>query len=56
MANIICWMCKNNLSFLKYEGTKCLDDDGSKACYECLLEADAFDEEEDVDEFGQNIS
>jgi len=45
MASIICWICKDNLSFQEYEGTKLLDDDGSKPCFDCLLEAGAFDEE-----------
>lgn len=46
MANIICWICKDNLSFLQYGGEKLVDEDGSKPCFECLLEGGAFDEEE----------
>lgn len=47
MANIICWICNDNLSYQKYEGSKLLDEDGSKPCFECLLEADAFSEPEE---------
>ena len=46
MANIICWLCKNNLIFKDYDGTKLLDEDGSKPCFECLLESGELDEEE----------
>ena len=46
MANLICWICSNNLAYKKYEGTKLLDEDGNKPCYECLIEDDALNEEE----------
>ncbi len=49
MANIICWMCDNNVSYQKYKGLKYLDEDGNKPCFECLLEAGAFDDEENED-------
>jgi hypothetical protein len=39
MANIICWICRDNLSYGKYEETKLLDEDGSKPCLECIAEA-----------------
>jgi hypothetical protein len=46
MTNIICWICKNNLPYKEYDGDKLLDEDGSKACFDCLLEDGAFEEEE----------
>lgn len=49
MANLICWMCENNLSYQKYDGDKFLDEDGNKPCFECLLESGAFDEEEEAE-------
>ena len=47
MANIICWICDNNLALKVYEG-KLLDEDGNKPCFECVLEAG--DEEDGQDE------
>ena len=44
--NIICWICRDNLSFQKYDGTKLLDDDGSLPCLECIAEAEEEVEEE----------
>lgn len=38
-------MCDNNFPYYFYEGTEYLDDDGSKPCFDCLLESGAFDEE-----------
>lgn len=49
MRNKICWVCENNLSYNEYKGDKLIDDDGSKPCFECLLESGAFDEEEEED-------
>jgi len=46
VTNLICWICNDNLAYHKYEGTKFLDEEGNKPCFECLLEAGAFDEEE----------
>ena len=42
MANIICWICDSNFPYQKYEGSKHLDENGNKPCFECLLEAGAF--------------
>ena len=53
MANLICWICNDNLSYKEYNGTKYLDDNGNKPCFECLLEAGAF-EEESTDEDGDD--
>jgi hypothetical protein len=39
-------MCEINYSFALYDGAKYLDEDGTKPCFECLLESDAFDEVE----------
>lgn len=47
MANIICYICKDSLAYQDYEGLKLLDDNGDKPCFECLIEAGVFDEEED---------
>jgi hypothetical protein len=47
MANLICWICNDNLCFQDYKGTKYLNEDREKPCFECLLEAGAFDEEEE---------
>ena len=44
MKNIICYLCNDNLVYQEYEGTKLLDDNGDKPCFECLLEAGIFDE------------
>ena len=53
MSNAICHVCLVNLSYREYTGTKLLDTNGDKPCFECLLEAKAFDdEEEEADEFG----
>ena len=46
--NIICWICDGNLSYKEYEGTKLLDEEGNKPCFECVLEADDEKEIEDV--------
>ena len=46
MSNPICWICKDNLCYKQYTGTKHLDEDGSKPCFECLVEAGNFEEEE----------
>ena len=46
--NIICWICRDNLSFKEYEGKRLLDDDGSKPCLDCIAESEA---EEDDNEF-----
>ena len=46
MANLICWICKENRPCKEWEGKKYLDEDGNKPCLECLLEEGAFDEEE----------
>jgi hypothetical protein len=45
MANIICWICGNNLVYKQYSGTELLDDEGNKPCYECVLEAEIAEEE-----------
>ena len=50
MTNIICWICSNNLTYHDYEGTKLLDEDGSKPCFECLLESGELDEENEETE------
>ena len=42
----ICYLCDTNLPCQEYEGTKHLDEDGNKPCFECLLELGAFEEEE----------
>jgi len=53
MANIICYLCRDNLSFQKYDGKVLLSENGDKPCLECLLEAGAFDDvEENESEFG----
>lgn len=51
MANIICWICGSNLTCSVYDGTKLLDEYGSKPCLECWQEDDALEEEENDDEF-----
>lgn len=48
MANIICWICDNNLALKVYEG-KLLDEDGNRPCFECVLESG--DDEENEEEF-----
>lgn len=54
MANIICWICKDNLAHQKYDGSKLLDEDGSKPCFECLMED--FNESEDFIESDEEAS
>lgn len=49
MANFICWICNDNLSFKEYRGTKHLDNEGNKPCFDCLLEAGEFDEEKEAE-------
>ena len=49
MANIICWMCENGLSFKDYKDTEFLDENGNKPCFDCLTEAGAFDEQEEAE-------
>jgi hypothetical protein len=49
MSNPICYICQDNLIYREYKGTKFLDDDGSKPCFQCLVEAGAFDEEEQAE-------
>ena len=53
--NIICYLCDINLTYKDYSGTKMLDEDGNKPCFECLLESgvldDATEETEDDNEF-----
>lgn len=49
MANIICWICKDNLSYKEYNETKYLDEYGNKPCFECLIEAGAFEEETEAE-------
>lgn len=46
MANIICWICNDNLAYQKYDANKLLDDNGDKPCFECMMEDMAKDEEE----------
>ncbi len=51
MSNTICHVCEINLSYKEYKGTKLLGENGEKPCFECLLEANAFDDnEEESDE------
>lgn len=45
MSNAICYLCLVNLSYREYTGTKLLDTNGDKPCFDCLMEAGAFDEE-----------
>lgn len=47
MTNIICYICKDNLCFKSYEGSKLLDSDGNKPCFDCLMEAGVFDDNEE---------
>lgn len=47
MSDIICYICDNNFSYKLYEGTEHLDGDGNKPCFQCLLEAGYFDEEDE---------
>jgi hypothetical protein len=43
--NMICHICNDALAYFDYNGTQLLDEDGNKACFDCLLEAGAFDDE-----------
>lgn len=45
MANIICWICENNLIYREYQGNKLLDEDGNKPCLECFIEDGESEEE-----------
>lgn len=45
MASLICWICENNLSYREYQGTKLLDEEGNKPCFECLTEDEALEED-----------
>ena len=47
MTNLICWICNCNLCYKEYKGTKLLDEDGNKPCFECLNEAEALEEEKE---------
>ena len=47
MANIICWICNDNLAYKAYDETKLLDEDGNKPCFECWQEDNATTEEDD---------
>lgn len=49
MADIICYLCKENRVCQEWQGPKMLDEDGGKPCFECLLEAGVFDDEEEAD-------
>jgi hypothetical protein len=51
MANIVCWICRDELSYAQYDGTKLLDDDGSKPCLQCIQEEAQNVEAEDNNEF-----
>ena len=46
MVNMICYICNDNLIYKADINAKYLDEEGNKPCFECLLEAGAFDEEE----------
>jgi len=38
MKNIICWLCNDNLVYAEYSGTKLLDEEGNKPCFDCYNE------------------
>jgi hypothetical protein len=46
LSNLICWICQINRPF-EYLGTKLLNEDGEKPCYECYLEDEESSEEAD---------
>lgn len=50
MANIICWICKIEMSFKNYDGTRLLDEQGNKPCFECILEDQAIVPEDEVEQ------
>lgn len=50
MANIICWICGDELSHKEYSEKKLLDEDGNKPCLQCIFE-DEISKEEDDNEF-----
>ena len=43
--NMICHICNDALAYFDYNGTQLLDEDGNIPCFDCLLEAGAFDDE-----------
>lgn len=45
MANIICYLCRDNLAMQKYEGVL-VSENGEKPCLECLLESQENEETE----------
>ena len=51
MSNPICWICSQNLVYKLYTGTKLLDDEGNKPCFDCVEEEYAT--EEPTDEEGE---
>lgn len=48
MSNPICWICSQNLVYKAYDKEKLLDLDGNKPCFECFLEDQ---DQEDNNEF-----
>lgn len=51
MTNKICYLCENNFEYKQYTGPILVDEDGSKPCFDCLMEAGAFNDsvEEEVE-------
>ena len=46
---MICHICDNNVIYKDYKGTKLLDEDGNKPCFECFLESDEASEQEETE-------
>lgn len=40
MDDFICWICGQNRSDREYQGKDLLDEDGTKPCLECIIEAE----------------
>ena len=49
MNNLICWRCEIEKTFKGYLGTKLLDENGNKPCYQCYLEEEADKDSERED-------
>ena len=47
MSNPICYLCGVNLVYKEYDGTKLLDEDGSKPCFDCVTEDEQLKSEGD---------
>lgn len=47
MSNFICHICEINKVYKDYKGTELLDSEGSKPCFDCLIEFENSKEEQE---------